>query len=381
MKHSVQLLLNACSIDSAHRELIKLYGLHGKAKSDDIARWFKSVDFEALSPSAVCMAAVMASENGYIGTPDALLPRLKGILRYHRMLNSGLYAAMCSLIREYNKAGIQTLVMKGAAIKTGYVPGFVRPMWDVDILVKPEDYKRAYGIAQLQGYKGAWSPHSIDMKRSNLESIDLHHVFMRDIQNGANSSFWPECTEFTWNEAKFYVPECHALLLQLMANAHTNFIQHRGTTPPLRWVMDLDALILTCNIDWGKIVSMARELNIGPQVSIILAAYDSVLPGRIEVLPIIEKLGAKGKAIRQIRYVHKYHEVNKQFRDPPKNCSSAKLAIIHIRWLIMECRAENPGTWLHAIACLPRFLKGELRIKSLWALPAVALRKFKKHKK
>ena len=381
MKQAAQKLLTSCGINDIHDKLIKLYGLHGNADHRDIRRWFDSIDFEKLPPAASCMAAVMCSENDYAGTPPALIPRLKGVLRYHRILNSGLYSCMCSIIREYNKVGIETLVMKGAAIKTGYNPNFVRPMWDVDILVKSEDFDHAFSIAQQLGFEGSWAPHSIDLKRGNLESIDLHHVFIRDIQSGKNSSYWPECFAHTWNDAKFFIPERHALLLQLIANAHTNFIQHQGTNVALRWVMDLDALINGKEpIDWNKFISLAKHLNIEPQVCIILTAYDIVLPGVIDIRFITNELGVNRKAVRQIRYVHRYHEVNRQFRNPPEGCSSAKLALIHIRWLIMECRAENPGTWLHAMACMPKFLKGELRVKSLWELPAVAIRKFKKHK-
>ena len=380
MKYSAEQMLRACGMTDTDRELIRLYGLHGKAGTDEVQRWFRSVDFEALSAECVCMAAVLCAESGYEGAPEGLHPRLKGILRYHRMLNSGLYAAMCAMAREYNKENIDVLAMKGAAIKIGYRSDFVRPMWDVDILVRPQDYDRTLQIAQEQGYRGSWAPHSIDLHRGNMESIDLHCVYLRDLRSRKNRDYWPECRAVCWNDARFFVPEQHALLLQLMVNAYTNFAQHRGNSAPLRWVMDLDALLWEANnIDWDKLIVLAKQLELEAQVSVVVAAYAAVLPGRLDADAILRKLGAQRGANRLVRFVLRFHRVNEAFRNPPQGCSALKLAGIHIRWLWMDCRAENPGSWFHEICAFPEYLRGELRVNSLLELPAVAIRKFRKY--
>lgn len=380
MKQIAEQTLRACGVTDTDRELIRLYGLHGKARADHVRAWFAGVDFEKLSPECVCMAAVMCAESGYEGAPDHLRPRLKGILRYHRILNSGLYAAMCSLVREYNKQGIDVLALKGAAIKTGYRPDFVRPMWDVDILVRPEDYKRALDTAVSLGYRGSWSPHSTDLHRGSTESIDLHCVYLRDLRSRKHHDYWPECSPVHWNEADFYVPERHALLLQLLVNACTNFVQHRKATAPLRWIMDIDAM-LSGEIDWDKLTELAKQLELGTQASLVLAAYDLLLPGRAGIADTIEKLGAKSEAKGLVRFLLNYHRVNEAFRNPPEGCSSLRLAGIHIRWLWLDCRVENPGSLLHGLFSFPGYLRGELRVKSLWQLPAVAVRKFRKRRK
>lgn len=381
MKYSAEQILRACGMTDVDLALIHLYGLHGRANADTVRAWFASVDFERLAPECVCMAAVMCAESGYEGAPEELHPRLKGILRYHRMLNSGLYAAMCAMVREYNKENIDVLAMKGAAIKTGYRPNFVRPMWDVDILVRPENYDRALQIAQEQGYRGSWSPHSTDLSRGSTESIDLHCVFLRDLRSRKNWDYWPKCRDVCWNEARFFVPEQHALLLQLMVNTHTNFVQHRGNSAPLRWVMDLDALLCgPANIDWDNVIALAKQLELEAQVSVVVAAYDFVLPGRLDAETILQKLGAQQGAKRLVRFVPRFHQINESFRNPPQGCSGLKLAWIHIRWLWMDCRAENSGSWFHELCAFPGYLRGELRVKSLWQLPAVAVRKFRKRR-
>lgn len=381
MKRSTEQMLRTCGITDTDKELIRLYGLHGAATPGEISAWFASVNFEALAPECVCMAAVMGAENAYRGVPDALQPRLKGILRYHRMLNSGLYAAMCGMIRAYNKHGIDVLALKGAAIKTGYRADFVRPMWDVDILVHPEDYDRALEIAQEQGYRGSWAPHSTDLKRGSTEAIDLHSVYLKDLRSRKNRDYWPACREVFWNEARFFVPERCALLLQLIVNAHNNFTTHLGFFFPLRWVMDIDALLYgEESFDWDKLIRLAKDLQLEAQVAIVLYAYDIVLPGRLNIEEILGKLGKKSAAKRMIRYMGRYRQINRTFRNPPSNCSTPQLAWLHIRWLWMDCRAGNPGSWFHGLRCFPAYLRGELRVKSLIQLPAVAIRKIRKRR-
>ena len=286
------------------------------------------------------------------------------------------------MIREYNKHEIDVLVLKGAAIKIGYQPDFVRPMWDVDILVHPQDYDRALQIAQEQGYHGSWTPHSIDLKRGSMEAIDLHCVYLKDLRSRKNRNYWPECQAVCWNNANFFVPERHALLLQLIVNANYNLTTHHGTHAPLRWIMDMDALLYgETPIDWDKLIGLAQKLQLEAQMMVVLTAYDSVLPGRLDTEAIFGKLGNTADTKRMLRYIARYQRVNDRFRNPPPDCSSLRLAWIHIHWLWLDCRTGNPGSWLHGLRVFPEYLRGELRIQSLWQLPAVAIGKFKKRRR
>lgn len=382
MKAAAQNLLIQCGISPQDRELIRLYGLHGNAAIADVRSWFSSIEFEHISSECACMAAVMCAESGYEGVPEALRPRLKGLLRYHRMLNSGLLASMCSLIRDYNRLDIDVLVMKGAAIKIGYHSNYVRPMWDVDILVREADFQPAVQFAQSLGYRGKWAHHSIDLTRGSTECIDLHRVYLRDLSSRTSHNYWPECRKMFWNGATFFVPEENALLVQLLVNTYNNFAQCSGIRAPLKWVMDLDALLQGAkNIDWDKAVRLARELEVAPQVSVVLAAYDCVLPQRVDIDRLLLQLNARSQGKRLAKFVSRYHRINSLFRHPPQDCSALRLAWIHIRWLWLNCQVVNPGSTLHALRTFPGYLRGELRMNSLLELPAVAVRKLKKHHK
>lgn len=378
MQITTEQFLHACHVTNQDRELIRLYGLHGQAAEEEIAAWFQSVDFEALPMEHTTMAAVMCAEHRYAGAPPELKPRLEGILRYHRMHNTGLYAALCTLAKALNSRGIDVMILKGAAIKIGYDAGFVRPMWDTDIQVRQEDYETACRIAMDLGYTGIQRPHSIDLHRGTNESIDLHCVYVRDLLNRKNRHYWPEHTEHLWNGARILIPERHALLLQLMTNACGNITASQNRYLPLRWVMDLDTIVRS-GVDWDRLVELAISLELQTPAYIMLVAYAAVLPDRLDVAPLLRRLNAERAASRFFAFLPRYCRCDRRFRNPPKNCSALQLAAIHIHWLWMDCRVKEAGSLLRSLRCFPTYLCQELQTDSLLQLPAVALRKIRNY--
>lgn len=73
------------------------------------------------------------------------------------------------LLSEFGKAGIRTILLKGAAIAlTAYGSFSERPMGDLDILVAPSDAARAWEIALAQGW--SW-----DMNAYPHKHYEAHH--------------------------------------------------------------------------------------------------------------------------------------------------------------------------------------------------------------
>ena len=55
--------------------------------------------------------------------------------------------------RAFADAGIDSIVIKGASLKTYYDLGELRPMEDFDLLIRPADLDRALEIIDAQSFK------------------------------------------------------------------------------------------------------------------------------------------------------------------------------------------------------------------------------------
>ena len=85
---------------------------------------------------------------------EPLLPRMKGIYRYWWSSNQRLFAMAAKLLEELHRAGVNTLVLKGAAVSPLYYKDIgARPMSDVDVLVTLDQVERALGCLQQAGWR------------------------------------------------------------------------------------------------------------------------------------------------------------------------------------------------------------------------------------
>lgn len=103
---------------------------------------------------------------------DQYLKRaLQGLSHWYRLMREQQTA--CTLLQE---AGIPCTVLKGAAADYAYPRNVHRTMGDIDLIVKPQDFDRAYDLL-IQGgeYVGKDSRH-IEIRRNGI-LLELHQIF------------------------------------------------------------------------------------------------------------------------------------------------------------------------------------------------------------
>ncbi len=85
--------------------------------------------------------------------PQAVKRELQGLYLRHRDANRVRTGVLCNILRAYAAAGIPALVLKGAALSyTVYPEPGLRPMSDLDILVREEDLWRAQKLLGDLGF-------------------------------------------------------------------------------------------------------------------------------------------------------------------------------------------------------------------------------------
>lgn len=159
-----------------------------------------------------------------------------------------------------HNAGIETLVLKGTALATRYYGDLgVRPMGDVDILVRPEHRARATAILAREG----WSPLHPDFERhagarhaENFADrtggeIDLHWQALA--LPGGDDETWGAAlpTDVAHQRTKVPGPAdqllhvcVHGALLERVAGA--------------RWIADA-LTVIRYGVDWDRLVEQAIE--------------------------------------------------------------------------------------------------------------------------
>ncbi|SMC78649.1 nucleotidyltransferase family protein [Papillibacter cinnamivorans] len=370
-------LFQVTGMNESHRELCRLYAAES-AGPEEITAYFSGIRLEEEKWDSACMVASMCARHGYEGVPPELLPRIRGILRYYRMLNAGRIAGTCRLIRLYNDAGIPVMVIKGASILTCYEPNHIRHMWDTDILVPAGEYRRAVEIAISQGFSGGESPHSVNLKRDRMEDIDVHKIFMKELLSRGPEKFWPEGPEVRRSGAVFQVPEFNTLFVQILTNSFSNLAEVGNHGAKIKWFMDVDFFISRPeDLDWERVISLSKMLGVAPHANTVLCLYDRLAPGRFDYASIAPRLSEERQVARCLAVLRQCRRANLLFENPPENASIPRLVGIHIRWLWTNNRIKNPDSLLTNLRTFPSYLRCELRVKSLWQLPGVALGKIR----
>ena len=195
--------------------------------------------------------------------------RLTGTLRYAWTKNQRLFGQVLPLLRSLHGADVSTLLLKGAALTEFYrAQGGVRPMADVDILIRPENLSRAVALLRTEGFT-ADQPvtpkqledlqrfrHELTLRNATGEFIDLHWHLLADTRHlDAEDFFWRDavpCRLAGWEGRTLHPAD--QLLHTCLHGAQWNEIS------PVRWLADA-AILIRAGMDWPRLEEQARRLE------------------------------------------------------------------------------------------------------------------------
>ncbi|MCX8062510.1 MAG: nucleotidyltransferase family protein [Anaerolineales bacterium] len=205
-----------------------------------------------------------------LGVEDTWMGKLKGIYRLTWYKNQSLFQTASKLIKTFQDAQIQTLILKGAPLILSYYQDFgVRPMGDLDILVPTEKGDEAFDLLLQLG----WKPMQIDLKHLDKErkvlrhawgfvnpagqSIDLHwHVFALLLEQDADLAFWESSVPIAFLDVKTRALCATDLLLHVCV--------HGGqwdSSSSIRWITDAFYILAKAQseINWDRLLEQAEK--------------------------------------------------------------------------------------------------------------------------
>lgn len=227
--------------------------------------------------------------NGW-GIPDALSNQLRWQAQSVRRGNRRLLERLASIVRAFRCAGVDVLLLKGAALNlTAYECPTLRPMTDLDLLIRPDDAEAADRVLGSVGFERGQSLMRSDFFPTFFYAaeyvngddrpvrVDLHGRPLRPLgyaQPELSSAFWEHARTIERNGTEYRVLADEEQLIHL--TTHSACHGHER----LLWLYDICRLIDTRGggLDWTRVVDSAKRFGLALPVRQALQRVDRLWP-------------------------------------------------------------------------------------------------------
>ena len=136
--------------------LLRAALLDGELALEAWNEWRRNVNIDVIDYGSHRMVPQLYRNLQRLGVKDPLMERLKGVYRYYLYKNEILMHRIADLLAAFEDAGIQTMVLKGAAlIPLYYKESGLRPMLDADVLVHTQQAELAMELLTRLRWKPA----------------------------------------------------------------------------------------------------------------------------------------------------------------------------------------------------------------------------------
>ena len=282
--------------------------------------------------------------------------------------NHETLAAAAAVIAELHTAGIETLVFRGAGLVVATYPKVgLRPIGDVDLLVRPADAAHARRVLSDAGfapkviYQGnALScVHSLNFERPRL-SIDLHWRALKECQGvDDDTELWAHARPvlLAGVPTRVPAPEDHLILVCAHGLRWT-------ASRSVHWLADAAMLVNAGgdqSVDWPRFLAMARARRLMLPMRRALEFLSSTLD-----VPVPEDVRRTLVATPSTRRERLEHAV---LMRPPSVLRGL------IRQWCEHSRLHPEQPWPRRLAGFPEWLRSAWGISEAAGVPIAALRK------
>lgn len=301
------------------RELLRAALLPDGRAVDAWARW-RALGV-ALDPGSERLLPLVAERLATLDAPtDALLLRAREARQRARFKGVLLLRDASDWVKTLAARGVATLALKGLALALRYYRDFgLRPMDDIDLLVRPDDVPEALACLYALGLEpteripmACWPPrpgapnlgtaavtHGCGFvthaprtpggrPEPEARQLDLHWAALStNCTHRADERFWEAATplELHGGIRTLALSPAHELVHVLGHGLRWNSL------PSIRWVADAARVIASGAVDWEAFVVEVEQrglaLGVGPALA-HLATYEIAVPA--EVVSRVDRL-------------------------------------------------------------------------------------------
>jgi hypothetical protein len=274
----------------------------GDAALAAFAEWRQSIDLAGdFDRGTFRLLPLLYQNMRRLDCRDSLLGRLKGVYRLTWYENNLLFNETEPLVAELERQGIATMLIKGAALTLRYYGNLaVRPMADLDIVVRPADAHRAMAILAGQGWTRTATASDDDLRyrhamlfthRQHGGEVDLHwHILYEGGNAAADEFFWSTAQPLTFCGVKTQQLDPTSMLLHTIIHG-----LRWNPEPPIRWIIDAMVILRQSEaaIDWQRLVAFAGKMRLCYRLWLglahLVARFDAPVPTWV-----LDRLAAAG---------------------------------------------------------------------------------------
>ncbi len=232
-----------------------------------------------------------------LGINDKILDQLKAVHRSSWYNNQILVHLSIKILQLFHKNGIETMIIKGAAAAFKYYRDLgLRPINDIDVLVKPHHALHAIKLLQEAGWKGRpIAPRNFSKINLNTlhgwnfcdalgRGFDLHwHLLPEFLSDDADNDYWSKCEPFKIQKVSTNIICQTDLLLHACIQA----TRANKNIPPIRYLVDIYRIVdyNASTINWNRIINQAIRLNmilpIKETLKYVKLAFNVPIPSKV----------------------------------------------------------------------------------------------------
>lgn len=204
--------------------------------------------------------------------PSLVMKKLEAIYYGNARRNLRMLNELTMLFHSFKDAGIETMLIKGLAISEILHKNIsLRPISDIDLLIKEDDFKRLRKLLQkhgytstpslpdLNGFEGVQYAHCFDQikfSKKDQTHLDIHFRLLNmGYPRSDDRQVWKRAMQVKIADFEAFVPSPEDMLLHLCY--HANYHRFRQ----LRYFHDISEVIKIFGdeIDWASVLRTARE--------------------------------------------------------------------------------------------------------------------------
>lgn len=341
--------------------------------------WLKIVNIDTLEAGTNRMFPLLYAKLKEYDIKHPLMDKFKGIYRQTWYKNQMTFHHIVPLLKAFKNEGIETIVLKGAALTVLYYKDLgLRHMSDFDLMIAPPDVQKSLIILQNHGYilnrpTYTWESfddgtlfsrlHGIGFKhRNSKQELDLHwHLLEENCDPDDDLNLWQHIQPININNFSTNTLDATDHLMHICVHG-----LRWNSLVPIRWVVDAKIIIDQNEIEWKRLIEEAKKREV---ILPVLYAFNYLLDEFS--VPIPEEVLSKLSTLK-LNKIEYYNILIRQGKHPKFSGTFSHYSYWYLRY--SRIRSPNKYSYFN-LGTILDFLKAHWELNSTNQIPGKLIRR------